>query len=68
MDIEIKGMTCTGCSSGIERTVGEMDGVRSCTVDLAKETAQVEFDTAVQTPQRILARIQAMGFEARRMG
>lgn len=68
MDIEVKGMTCTGCSSGIERTVGKMDGVASCTVDLAKETARVVFDAAVQTPQRILERIQAMGYEARMLG
>lgn len=68
MDFKVKGMTCSGCSEGVERTVGGMDGVMSCEVNLAKETAKVLFDAAITTPRRIVERIQQMGYEAQMMG
>jgi copper chaperone CopZ len=52
----------------VERTVGGMDGVMSCEVNLAKETAKVLFDAAITTPRRIIERIQQMGYEAQMMG
>lgn len=68
MDFKVKGMTCDGCSSGVEKAVGTMNGVTSCQVNLAKETARVLFDAAVTTPRRIVERIQQMGYEAQMMG
>lgn len=68
MDLEVKGMTCTGCSSGVEKAVREMTGVTSCDVNLAKETAKVMFDAAITTPKRIMERIQQMGYEVKTMG
>lgn len=68
MELEVKGMTCTGCSSGVEKAVRELSGVQSCDVSLAKETAKVMFDAAITTPKRIIERIQQMGYEVRMMG
>lgn len=68
MDFKVKGMTCSGCSNGVARTVGELEGVTSCEVNLATETAKVLFDAAITTPRRIVERIQQMGYEAQMMG
>lgn len=68
MDFEVKGMSCSGCSSSVERAVGQVEGVTSCTVDLARSTARVIFDAAVATPQRIVEAIERIGYEAKMMG
>ncbi|MEC7946308.1 MAG: heavy metal-associated domain-containing protein [Myxococcota bacterium] len=68
MEIEVKGMTCGGCSRGVETAVRALEGVASCEVSLAEETARVVFDAATITPGRIVERIQQMGFEARQKG
>ncbi len=68
MDFKVRGMTCSGCSNGVARTVGALEGVTSCEVDLATETARVLFDAAITTPRRIIERIQQMGYDAKMMG
>ncbi len=68
MDFEVKGMSCSGCSSSVERAVGAVEGVSSCTVDLEKSRAKVIFDAAIATPQRIVEAIQRIGYDARMMG
>lgn len=44
---DITGMTCSACSSGIERAVSKLDGVNRCEVSLMGKTMKVEFDESV---------------------
>lgn len=68
MQLEIKGMTCNGCSSGVEKAVRAMNGVTACDVDLATETAMVSFDGNVVTALQVIERIEKMGYGVRRTG
>ena len=36
VDLDIKGMHCASCSTRIDKVVGELDGVVSCSVNLAR--------------------------------
>ncbi|MDN5794847.1 MAG: cadmium-translocating P-type ATPase [Intrasporangium sp.] len=61
--LAISGMTCASCSARIERKLGKVDGVRSATVNLATEKAQVVFAAPV-TVEAILSEIQRTGYGA----
>ena len=40
----VEGMTCQGCVSSVESTLGKIDGVQNYEVDLEKGEAVIEFD------------------------
>jgi copper chaperone CopZ len=42
--LDIGGMTCVACVNRIERTLSRLDGVSVATVNLAAETATVDYD------------------------
>lgn len=58
----VTGMTCAACSSGIERTVKKLDGVRFCAVSLMGESMEAEFDEAFCSEQDILCAVRALGY------
>ena len=60
----VTGMTCAACSAGIERTVGKLDGVRSCAVSLMGESMEVEFDEQKLSDARIRRAVTALGYGA----
>lgn len=60
----IKGMTCSACSSRLERVVGNMDGVISASVNLATETMIAEYDSEKVSEDRIMEAVSDAGFEA----
>ena len=62
IDVNIRGMHCASCSSRIERVVGEMEGVKKATVNLAAETGYFEFDPSIVTRRDINAAIKDLGF------
>lgn len=59
----IEGMHCAACSTRIERVVGNLDGVHSCTVNLATGQGNFEYDTAVVSKNEIEESIRNLGFE-----
>ena len=60
--LAIGGMTCAACSQRIEKVVGRMPGVESCSVNLASEKAQVHYDPALIRPSQIKAKISQLGY------
>lgn len=46
---KITGMTCGGCKASVEKTLSELKGVTSVTVDLEKEEAILEMSTHIST-------------------
>ncbi len=59
---DITGMTCSACSSGIERAVGKLDGVSSCEVSLMGKTMKVEFDGGKDGEENILSTVKSLGY------
>ncbi len=60
----VTGMTCSACSSGIERTLNKMDGVKEASVSLMGESMNVEYDENVVTREQIIAAVNDLGYGA----
>ena len=45
MELKISGMTCATCASRVEKSLSRLDGVSKANVNLANETANVEYDS-----------------------
>lgn len=62
--LDITGMSCSACSSRIEKVVGRMEGVEEITVNLLTNKAQVNYDEGKLDSTAIIARIEKLGFGA----
>ena len=55
--LSIDGMTCSACSSGLEKYLNKQDGIKNASVNLVMATANIEYDEKriSITPIKILA-------------
>ncbi len=63
--LDITGMSCSACSSRIEKVVNRMQGVEQMSVNLLKNNAHVTFEESVVDEKAIIARIEKLGFGAK---
>ncbi|MNB76112.1 Copper-exporting P-type ATPase A [compost metagenome] len=63
-NFDISGMTCAACSARIEKVLGRMPGIAEVNVNLALETAHVEYTPSMVTPQDIIAKVDSIGYKA----
>ena len=61
----IDGMHCAACSTRIEKVVGKLSGVTSCSVNLATARTNVVYDPEVVSVATIEETISNLGFVAR---
>lgn len=61
---QITGMTCSACSSGIERTVKKLEGVLACSVSLMGECMDVTFDEEKLSDEEIRRAVVSLGYGA----
>lgn len=59
---DITGMSCSACSTRIEKVVGRMQGVENISVNLLKNCAYVNYDEAVVTSDAICTKVEKAGF------
>jgi len=57
-------MTCSACSSHVEKAVGKLDGVKSVTVHLLQNTMTVEYDDNVLNDSEIVDAVKKAGYGA----
>ena len=62
MVFDIDGMTCASCVSRVDSALAAVEGVQSVSVNLASETAQVEFVEGLTGPQKLLAALKQAGY------
>jgi len=62
LEMGIRGMTCAACAARIEKAVRKVQGVASARVNLAVESARVEFDESVARPGELTAAIEGAGY------
>lgn len=60
----ISGMTCSACSSHVEKSVCKLDGIRKAAVNLLTETMDVEYDEQVLTEEQIVDAVVRAGYGA----
>ena len=61
----VTGMSCAACSARVEKAVGKVSGVDSCSVSLLTNSMAVEGEAL---PQEIIAAVEAAGYQAREKG
>lgn len=64
----IGGMSCSACSSGIERNVKKLDGINSVSVSLLAKEMQVDFNESIISTEKIIAVVQKLGYTAELFG
>ena len=65
VDLDLYGMTCAACSTRIEKVLNKMDGVKIATVNLALESAAIEYNPKEITIEQMIAKISNLGYEAK---
>lgn len=63
LQLPVQGMTCASCSSRLERSLAEVKGVQSSTVNLASERAALTFDPDVVQPLALVEAVRQAGFQ-----
>jgi len=64
----ITGMSCSACSSRVQKAVSALDGVKEASVNLLKNSMSVSFDEAALSPDDIAAAVTAAGYGAALLG
>ena len=60
----IDGMSCTACSSAVERVTRKLNGVESSNVNLTTNRMVVTYDESRVTPEMICEKVSKAGFSA----
>ena len=60
----VEGMTCSACSSHVDKTVKKLEGVIYCNVNLLSNTMEVEFDENVLQINDIMDAVNIAGYKA----
>ena len=61
--VKIGGMTCVMCSGAVEKALNGVEGVVSARVNLAAETAQVDYNPGLAGLAEIKAAIEGAGYQ-----
>jgi P-type Cu+ transporter len=61
--LDIEGMTCAACAARIEKGLRRMEGVESATVNLATNSAVVEYIEGITSVEAILEKIKKLGYK-----
>ncbi|KAL0953731.1 hypothetical protein HGRIS_004922 [Hohenbuehelia grisea] len=62
--LRIYGMTCSSCTSTVEKELSAVPGISSVSVSLPLSSAQVTFDQTLINVREIVERIEELGFDA----
>ena len=62
--LKIDGMTCSACSSGLEKYLNKQDGVINASVNLVMNNASIEYDDKKLTIEDLEKFVSKAGFES----
>ncbi|QGQ44466.1 heavy metal translocating P-type ATPase [Metabacillus sediminilitoris] len=63
-EFNITGMTCAACATRIEKGLNKLEGVKKAAVNLALESATVEYNPSLISTQEIVKRVEKLGYKA----
>ena len=61
---DVTGMTCSACSSRVEKCVRKLEGVKEVSVNLLTNSMQVEYDDEILKEQGIIEAVVHAGYGA----
>ena len=62
--LKIEGMTCSACSSGLEKYLNKQEGIQNASVNLVMATALVEYDETILDQKKIETFVKKAGFKS----
>ena len=62
--LKIDGMTCSACSSGLEKYLNKQDGIKQASVNLIMNNANIEYDDKKLTLGQIEKFVEKAGFSS----
>jgi Cu+-exporting ATPase len=62
--LQISGMTCAACAARIEKGLNKLPGISKATVNLALETAHVEYSPAEVSTSNMVKKVEQIGYKA----
>ena len=65
IQLDIEGMHCGSCATGIQMFLSNTDGVKSCFVDYNSKKSDVEFDDEKVKLDDILKGVEELGYKAK---
>ena len=60
--LKIDGMTCSACSSGLEKYLNKQEGIKQATVNLIMNNANIEYDDKKLTLEQVEKFVEKAGF------
>ena len=60
--LKIDGMTCSACSSGLEKYLNKQEGIKQATVNLIMNNANIEYDDKKLTLEQVKKFVEKAGF------
>lgn len=61
---QVTGMSCSACSSRVEKAVSKLEGIEKASVNLLTNSMQVDYDETVLTSQKIIDAVVGAGYGA----
>ena len=61
---DITGMTCSACSSRVEKCVAKLEGMKEVQVNLLTNSMQVQYDESCLTRKDIIGAVEGAGYGA----
>ena len=61
---DVTGMSCSACSSHVEKSVSKLEGVHAVSVNLLTNSMQVEYDETKLGTENIIEAVEHAGYGA----
>ncbi len=68
LDMNVEGMTCTGCESTIKEGVSQLPGVVEVNADYVNGKAMVSYDSTLTTQKDISRAVEQRGYKVTSLG
>ena len=62
--LKIDGMTCSACSTGLEKYLNKQEGIKNATVNLIMNNASIEYDDKILDIPSLEKFVEKAGFES----
>ncbi len=62
--LKIGGMSCSACSTGLEKFLNKQEGIKNATINLVMNNANIEYDDTIIDVKNIEEYIKKAGFES----
>ena len=62
---EVTGMTCSACSSHVEKSVSKLPGMVQVSVNLLTNSMQVSYDETICSAEAVISAVEKAGYGAR---